>query len=109
MPKYVTHNDTDIKVSGSHIGKVMATREQLFHLFGEPSFAHRNCSFHWTVKFVRDNLIVTIYDFKGRNKKEKPDGLIAWDVGGCRNRIPTSRFEKLGIEVVSPLYHRSID
>jgi len=101
IPQYVTHNDHDIKVLGSHRGKIITTKEQLFHLFGDPALGRRKSTYHWTIKFLSDGLIITIFDFMGSNEDAGLQESRVWDVGGYRNQVPTNRLEQLGFSVVS--------
>jgi len=101
VPSYITHNDADIHVLGSHRGKIVTSREHLVHLFGRASKKHDKCSCHWTVKFLEDGLVVTIYDFMGINDDADIQESRVWDVGGYKDYIPKDRFRKLGLRVIS--------
>lgn len=101
MHNYITHNEADIRVLGSHRGKILAPMEQLLHLFGEPSRSRDKTTYHWTVKFLDGDSVITIYDFLSRNEGVEESEPAIWDVGSYENRIPIDELEELGLRVLS--------
>ena len=72
----------DVGIGGTHrIGTLRASREEITRQFGEPDTGFPKSTYHWQVRFP-DGSVVTIYDYRERNRFADADEIREWSIGG---------------------------
>jgi hypothetical protein len=65
----------------SRIGTLKASRNELERQFGKPDTDYPKTTYHWQIRFP-DGSVITIYDYRERNRFADGDDVREWSIGG---------------------------
>jgi hypothetical protein len=99
IDEFVLDFSTDeVDIGGTHrFGTLEASRKEIARQFGEPDTGYPKSTYHWQVKFP-DGSVVTIYDYRKRNRFADADEVREWSIGS-RNASNAELLRYLGFDV----------